>query len=215
MSDKISAVCPMSVSTSHCTLCPLFVSTSHCTVCPLSVSTSHCTVCLLSVPHTAHCVHCLSVLHTVQSVYCLSVSHTAHSVHCLSVLHTVHSAHCLTVPHTVQSVSTSHCTLCPLSVSTSHSICSPSPHCQLHCCSNTLCCFTVTALSNVTLISVKVCVTCVGYLLLADQSFVYIIWILFFKGRFFFGGDQNSLVLEVNYRRLQDIHPLVYNGKAW
>jgi hypothetical protein len=64
-------------------LCPPLSST----VCPLSVSTSQCTVWLV-LRHYVHCcllqtAHCLSVSHTVQSVHCLSVPRTpfAHRHH--------------------------------------------------------------------------------------------------------------------------------------
>ena len=108
-------------------------------------------------------VHCLSLPHTVPSVgsvsLCLLLSSTVCSL-------SVNTSHCTLWP---LFVSTSHCKLCPLSVSTSHSICSPSPHSQLPCCSNTLSCFIVTAVTNVTLNSVIVRATKGGSLFLADH----------------------------------------------
>ena len=123
-------------------LCPLLPST----VCPLSVSTSQCTVCsfCVTVPTTAfyslpnvcqyitlyrplvlcHCFHCC----LLQSVQCPSVPHTVPSVGSVSLCPLLPSRFC------PLSVSTSHCrsvgcvslwpllfsTVCPQSISTSY-----------------------------------------------------------------------------------------------
>jgi len=99
-----SAVPPLSVSTSHCTVCWFCVtlSLSPCprvssTVSPLSVSTSQCTVC--SFCHYAHC--CL-----LQSLHCLSVRHFVPPVDFVSLCPLVSSTVC------PLSVSTSNCTVC-------------------------------------------------------------------------------------------------------
>jgi hypothetical protein len=101
-------LCPLLPST----FCPLSVSTSHCTVCWLCVTVSTAafyslpTVCQYLTLHRllilCHYVHC----YIIQSVHCLSVPHTASSVGSVSL--------CPLLPSTVcpQSVSTSHCTVC-------------------------------------------------------------------------------------------------------
>jgi len=98
-------------------LCPLLSST----VCPLSVSTSRCTVCWFFFTMSTAVFYSLSTVCQYLTLYSLLV--LCHYVHyCL-----LHSFHCLSVPHALQSVvSFSLCpllnsTLCPLSVSTSHS----------------------------------------------------------------------------------------------
>jgi hypothetical protein len=117
-------------------LCPLLNSAA----CPLSVSTSQCSVCWLCVPVSNddfdslstvcrylilyrllalyHCVHrCL-----LQSVHCLSAPHHVPSVGSVSLCLLLSSTICLWVPHTLHSVgSVSLCsllssTICPLSV---------------------------------------------------------------------------------------------------
>jgi len=97
-------------------LCPLLSST----VCPLSVSTSHCTVRWISVTMSTNALYSLSTVCQYLTLYHLLVlCHYDH--YCL-----LQSVHCLSVPHTVPSVgSLSLCpllpsTVCPLSVSTSH-----------------------------------------------------------------------------------------------
>jgi len=120
-------------------LCPLLSST----VCPLSVSTSHCTVCWFRVTMSTAVFYSLSTVCQYLTLYRLWV--LCHYVHC-GLLQPVH---CLSVPHTVLSVrSVSVCplrspTVCPLHVSNSHSICWLSPNCWLPCC--TLCCIKMTS----------------------------------------------------------------------
>ena len=123
-------------------LCPLLSST----VCPLSVSTSQCTVSWFCVTMSTAAFYSLSTVCEYLTLYrLLFLCHYVHcclpqSVHCLSVLHTVPSLDsvslCPLLPSRVcpLSVSTSHLTLigslssspllpstvCPLSVSTSH-----------------------------------------------------------------------------------------------
>jgi len=96
----------------YCTFCPLSVSTSHCTVCWFCVTMSNAvfyilsTVCqyftLYSLLVLCHCVHC-----------CLP-----HSVHCLSILHPVQSVGSVTLRPLLPSkfcalsVNTSPCTVC-------------------------------------------------------------------------------------------------------
>jgi hypothetical protein len=94
------------------------------TVCPLSVSTSHCTVFWLNVTVSTFVFYILSTVCLYLTLYRLLV--LCHYVHC----YLLHSAHCLSIPHTKASVgSVSLClllssTLCPLSVSTPHfSVC--------------------------------------------------------------------------------------------
>jgi hypothetical protein len=96
-------------------LCPLQSST----FCPLSVSTSHCTVCWFCVTMSTAVFYILTTVCQYLTLYRLLV--LCHYVHC-SLLHSVQ---CLSIPHTVPSIgSVSLCplqssTLCPLSVSTS------------------------------------------------------------------------------------------------
>jgi len=143
-----STLCPLSVSTSHCTVCWLCVSTSTAVFYSLSTVCQYLTLYrLLALCQYFHCcllqsVHCLSLSHTVpcfgflslcplmflQSVHCLSVPHTVTYFGFLSLcpLLFLQSVHCLSVPHTVPFLgSVSLCpvgfsTVCQLSVSTSH-----------------------------------------------------------------------------------------------
>jgi len=88
------------------------------TLCPLSVSTSHCTVCWFCVTISTAFFYTLSTISQYLTLYRLLV--LCHYVHCCPL----QSVHCLSVPHTVPSVcSVSLClmlpsTVCPLSVST-------------------------------------------------------------------------------------------------
>jgi len=139
-----STVCPLFLSTSHCTDCWFCITVSTAVVCRLSVSTSHCTVCWFCVTMSTAAFYSLStvcqylticslstlsqyltlysLLVLCHSVYCFLLQ----SIHCLSVPHTVQSVHSLSVPYNVLSVgSVSLCpllpsTVCPLSVRTSH-----------------------------------------------------------------------------------------------
>jgi len=98
-------------------LCPLL----SLTVCPLSVSTSHCTVCWFCVTMSTADSYSLSTVCQYLTLYSLLV--LCHYVHC-SLLQSVH---CLSLPHNVQSFgSVLLCpllssTVCPLFVSTTHS----------------------------------------------------------------------------------------------
>jgi len=143
-----STVCPLSVSTSHCSVC-WFCHYVHCcllqsvrclsvphnvpfvgsmplcpllssTVCLLSVSTSHCTVPWFCATMSTAVFYRLSTVCQYLILFHLLVP--CHYVHCCLL----QSVHCLSVPHTVPSVgSMPLCpllspTVCPLSVSTSH-----------------------------------------------------------------------------------------------
>ena len=97
-------------------LCPLLSST----VCPLSVSTSHCTACWFCTTVSTTAFYSLSTICQYLTLYRLLV--LCHCVHyCL-----LQSVHCLSVPYTVPSVGSMSlcpllpCKVCPLSVSTSH-----------------------------------------------------------------------------------------------
>jgi len=97
-------------------LCPLLPST----VCPLSVSTSHCTFYWFCVTMSTTAFYSLSTVCQYVTLHSLLV--LCHYVHyCL-----LQSVHCLSIPHNVQSVgSMSLCpllpsTVCPLSANTSH-----------------------------------------------------------------------------------------------
>ena len=117
-----------------------------CSVCPLSLSTSHCSVCHFPVPLTTCALFSLSTVFQYLTLYCLSdPCHSLHwcffilstvsqylTLYCLSVpcpsLHLclVQSVHSLSLPHTVVfviSLSLSplvSCSVCPLSLSLSH-----------------------------------------------------------------------------------------------
>jgi hypothetical protein len=140
-------VAPTLQSVGSVSLCSLLSST----VCPLPVSGSNSIASWFSVTIFTAVFYSLSTACQWLNLYSLLV--LCHYVHCC-LLQPVHS---LSVAQIVPSVgSVSLCsllssTVCQLSVSTSLSICWPSPHCRLPCCSNTVCCFTVT---TVTLISV-------------------------------------------------------------
>jgi hypothetical protein len=118
-----SAVCPLSVSTSHCTVCWFCVTMSTAVFYSLSTVCQYLTLYhLLVLCHYDHC--CLLQLSTV--CHYLTLYHLlvlCHYDHC----RLLQSVHCLSVPHTVPSVgSVSLCpllssTVCRLSVSTSHS----------------------------------------------------------------------------------------------
>jgi len=144
-------------------VCPLYLSTSHCTVCqyPVTLSTGvlfspsnvsqYLAQYCLSVPcHFLHwClvqyVHCISVL----TMYCLSVPcpslhcHLGQSVHCLLVSHTVLSSGSLTFPPQLSSsvcplsLRNSHCTVCqfpvPLSTGVLFSLSNLSQYLTLYC----------------------------------------------------------------------------------
>jgi len=95
----------------------------HCcvsTVCPLSVSTSHCTVGWFYVTMSTAVFYSLSTVCQYHTLY--SLLFLCHYVRCCLL----QSVHCLSEPHTVLTVgSVSPCpllpsTVCPLSVSTSH-----------------------------------------------------------------------------------------------
>ena len=108
-------------------LCPLLSST----VCPLSVSTSHCTMCWFCVTMSTAAFYIPSNVSQYLTLYRqLFLCHYVHccllqSVHFLSVRHTVSTVGsvslCLMLPSTVSplSVSVSHCTDCWLCVSMS------------------------------------------------------------------------------------------------
>ena len=114
-------------SVGYVSLFPLISST----VCPLSVSTSHCTVCWLCVTMSTAVFYNLSTVCHYLTLYRLL--YMCHYVYCFLL----QSVHCLSVPHTVPSVvyvslcpllsstdsplsvSTSHCTVCWLCVTMS------------------------------------------------------------------------------------------------
>jgi len=90
------------------------------TVCPLSVSTSHCTVCQFCFTLSTAVFYSLSTV--CQYITLNRLLGLCHYVYCCLL----QSVHCLSVPHTVQSVSSVSrwpllsSPVCPLSVSTSH-----------------------------------------------------------------------------------------------
>jgi len=94
-------------------LCPQVSST----VCPLSVSTTHCTVCWFCVTMSTADFYSLSTVCQYHTLYSLLV--LCHCVHCCLL----QSVHCLSVPHTVPSVRSVSLfpllssTVCPLFVS--------------------------------------------------------------------------------------------------
>ena len=105
-----SKVCPLSVSTSHCTVCWFCVTVSTTALCSLSIVCQYLTLYRLLV--LCHYVHCC----VLKSVHCLSVPHTAPSVGAVSL--------CPLLPSKVcpLSVSTSHCTVCWFSVTMSTTV---------------------------------------------------------------------------------------------
>jgi hypothetical protein len=168
-----STFCPLSASTSYCTLCwfgspcPLLPST----VCALSLSTTHCTVCcILDTVYSWHLnsVQYLSVYHTELSLVSvslcpvlfstispLSVSTSNSTVVSVSKYRLLLSTVCplsVIISHCTVFVSVTVClllfsTACPLSVSASQwtvfCFCVTMPTAALHCLSNVFGCFTL------------------------------------------------------------------------
>jgi len=113
---NLSTVCQYLTKYCFCSvsLCPLLSST----VCPLSVSTSYCTLCWFCVTMTTAVFCSLSTVCQYLTLYSLLV--LCHYAHCCLL----HFVQCLSVPHNLQPVgSGSLCpmlssTFCPMSVST-------------------------------------------------------------------------------------------------
>jgi hypothetical protein len=110
MSEENSTVCPLSVSTSPCTVCWFCVTMS--TVVFYSLSTVCQYLTLYSLLVLCHYVHCC----LLQSVHCLSVPHPVPSVGSVSLYPLLSSTVC------PLSVSTSPCTVCWLCVTISTAV---------------------------------------------------------------------------------------------
>jgi len=136
-----TSVCPLSVSTSHCTVCWFCDTMSTASYYSLSTVCQYLTLYRLCTIFLYLTLYRLLVL--CHYVYCSLLQ----PVHCLSLPHTVPSKHCLSVPYTVPSVGfVSLClllssTASPLSVSTSHCTVYALSFCTSHC---TVCWFCVT-----------------------------------------------------------------------
>ena len=153
-------VCPLSVSTSQCTVCCFCVTMSTAVFYSLSNVCQYLTMySLLFLYHYVRCcllhsVHCLSVPHNVQSVGSVSLCQLLSSIVCphfvitftryirLVLCHFVqcyflYSAHDVSLPHIVQTIgfvtlcSLLHSTVCLVSVNTSN--------CNILCCSASMC----------------------------------------------------------------------------
>ena len=117
-----STVCPLSVSTSHCTVCWLCVTMSTAVFYNLSTVCHYLTMyrLLVMVTMATAVFYSLSTVCQYLTLYRLLVM--CHYVHCCLL----QSLHCLSVPHNVPSVGyvslwpLISSTVCPLSVSTSH-----------------------------------------------------------------------------------------------